>query len=940
MLGVVAEQTGYPPEMLDLELDLEADLGIDTVKQAETFAAIRELYGIERDDSLSLRDYPTLGSVVGFVRDRAPQVAPAPAGDQPVAPMSEQPVDAVPGTDLLHGDDDASAALPRRVVTAVPRPDLDRFVPTGIELGDDSRVIVMTDEGGVGKAVVKRLKKAGVDVLAIEDRPDVDDLLARIDEWRGDGPVQGLYWLPALDVAAPIAEMDLDTWHEELRVRVKLMYRTLRHLYEHLGEQGTFVVAGTRLGGRHGYDDQGAVDPLGGGVIGVTKSFKRERSGALVKAIDFPVSRKTAALADAIIAETERDPGAVEIGRIGDRRFAIGTALRDLPDSPAGVGLDSDSVFVVTGAAGSIVSAIVADLAAATHGTFHLFDLTPEPDRSDPDLAAFGADKEELKRTIFERLKADGKKATPVAVDKELATIERSHAALSAINAVEAAGGTVHYHSVNLLDAEGMAGAMDRVVETSGRVDVLLHAGGIEISKLLPDKDPKEFDLVFDIKADGWFHLMRGLREAPLGATVVFSSVAGRYGNTGQSDYSAANDLLCKMTSNLRTSRPGTTGLAFDWTAWGDIGMATRGSIPTVMKAAGIDMLPAAAGIPVIRRELTGDATTREQVVAQALGILTAEIAPDGGLDRSAISAGDHPLVPLSPASLDPSAGFVATVTLDPTAEPFLDDHRIDGPAVLPGVMGMETFATAARMPFGDRSIAGVEDVVFEAPFKFYRDEPRELRVVARYEPDGEDIVARCELVGVRQLANQEEPQITVHFRAVVRLSDNRSAPDAGDPPAAGDPPENAAVAEDIYRIYFHGPAYQVLDRVWLEGDRVIGLMAGDLPAEGSDADAESLLRPRLIELCFQTAGVWEIGTTGSMALPNHIDRAWTSAAEPEGQIRAVVAPGEGGAFTATVVDASGEVLTHLEGYRTIGLPVPLEDGLIGPLSAAMAGER
>lgn len=103
----------------------------------------------------------------------------------------------------------------------------------------------------------------------------------------------------------------------------------------------------------------------------------------------------------------------------------------------------------------------------------------------------------------------------------------------------------------------------------------------------------------------------------------------------------------------------------------------------------------------------------------------------------------------------------------------------------------------------------------------------------------------------------------------------------------------------------------------------------------------ETLARqPGRVFLCFQTAGVWEIGTTGSMALPNHIDRAWTSAAEPEGQIRAVVAPGEGGAFTATVVDASGEVLTHLEGYRTIGLPVPLEDGLIGPLSAAMAGER
>ena len=71
MLAIVAEQTGYPPDLLDLDLDLEADLGIDTVKQAEVFAAIRERYGIERDDSLKLRDFPTLNHVVGFVATSA-----------------------------------------------------------------------------------------------------------------------------------------------------------------------------------------------------------------------------------------------------------------------------------------------------------------------------------------------------------------------------------------------------------------------------------------------------------------------------------------------------------------------------------------------------------------------------------------------------------------------------------------------------------------------------------------------------------------------------------------------------------------------------------------------------------------------------------------------------------------------------------------------------
>ena len=74
--------TGYPPELLDPDLDLEADLGVDTVKQAEVFAAVREEYGVERDATLQLRDFPTLHDVAGWIRDKtglAAPAAPAPA---------------------------------------------------------------------------------------------------------------------------------------------------------------------------------------------------------------------------------------------------------------------------------------------------------------------------------------------------------------------------------------------------------------------------------------------------------------------------------------------------------------------------------------------------------------------------------------------------------------------------------------------------------------------------------------------------------------------------------------------------------------------------------------------------------------------------------------------------------------------------------------------
>ncbi len=71
--------------MLDLDLDLEADLGIDTVKQAEMFAAIRAAYDIPREDNLKLRDFPTLAHAIQFVYDRRPDLKPAVAVPAPAA---------------------------------------------------------------------------------------------------------------------------------------------------------------------------------------------------------------------------------------------------------------------------------------------------------------------------------------------------------------------------------------------------------------------------------------------------------------------------------------------------------------------------------------------------------------------------------------------------------------------------------------------------------------------------------------------------------------------------------------------------------------------------------------------------------------------------------------------------------------------------------------
>ena len=928
VLDIVAAQTGYPKEMLDLDLDLEADLGIDTVKQAEMFAAVRAAYSIPRDQALKLRDFPTLAHVIRFAKDRQTVTSAAPA--VPQAKPVEHPHAPVE-TRVEPATFDAADKVPRRVPAAALRPELSLCKPTGVNLAKGNRVVLMGDAGGVAKALAKKLKSRGVEVLPLENTIATDELTKRLNAWIAEGPITGVYWLPALDNEGPISGMDLNTWREGLRVRVKNLYHAMRTLYGQVAPAGTFLISGTRFGGQHGYDAAGAVAPLGGAVSGFTKAYKRERLEATVKAVDFEASRKPAEIADVLIEEALRDPGAVEIGRQNGQRWTVSLEEQPVVDGHAGIAFDNETVFLVTGAAGSIVSAITSDLAAASGGTFYLLDLVPEPDATNPDLKRFVNDKDGLKRDLFARIQQRGERATPALVEKELAALERAVAAQNAIDAVHAAGGKAIYCSVNLTDAASVAKVIEQVRQNSGRIDVLLHAAGLERSHFLPDKEPREFDLVFDVKADGWFNLLRAIGDMPVGATVGFSSVAGRFGNGGQTDYSSANDLLCKYASSFRTTRPATRGIAIDWTAWGGIGMATRGSIPKMMEVAGIDMLPPEAGIPWIRRELTEGGRSGEVVVGQRLGILLQEFDAEGGIDVEAAARAVTNAGPLTGgvAGMGLYAGLTVKTLLDPAVQPFLYDHQIDGTPVLPGVMGIEAFAEAAASILPGWNIASVENVDFLAPFKFYKKEPRTVTTQASFHRDGAALVATAKLSGSRMLANHTEPQVTTHFTGSVRLVKDKVSLSNSEKLAPA--PDAVVSADAIYKFYFHGPAYRVLNRAWRDGNRIVGEFAMDLPPNHVPAGQPLLMAARLIEFCFQTAGLYEIATDGRMGLPQHVDRVCVVTPPPNVQLYAVVTS-HAGTFDAEVIDATGERYVVLSGYRTVTLPEKIDAKIFAAL--------
>ena len=124
------------------------------------------------------------------------------------------------------------------------------------------------------------------------------------------------------------------------------------------------------------------------------------------------------------------------------------------------------------------------------------------------------------------------------------------------------------------------------------------------------------------------------------------------------------------------------------------------------------------------------------------------------------------------------------------------------------------------------------------------------------------------------------------------------------------------------------------------DGGTTAALSAGsaaDLPAGHVPETDPTATEPRLAELCFQTAGLWEIGSTGQMSLPAHADLIVTlGRPQPGVPLFAVVHPASEGGFDCRVVDANGDVLVRMDGYRTVQVG-PLADDVLGPIHTAIS---
>lgn len=927
VLALVSEKTGYPVEMLDLDLDLEADLGIDTVKQAELFAAVRTNYGIPRREDLILADYNTLAKVIGFVEEALPTQGKS--GQSPEAEQSPS-VDAEVVTNEETQEDAGSLAFRAPALVLLPKTGICQ--PTQVNLVDRHVLIVLGATKFVN-ALVKKLKS----LQAVPIIADAASAVEQAAQLAKAGTLAGVYYLAALENRGPWTTATPETWMKERQEILQPLFNLAKVLPE-----TAFLISAAGMGGALGFV-QGE-NPQHGLISGFTKALKRERKDQLIKLIDLNAQTKPQHAADVLVKETLNDPVTTEIGYEGDARYSV--ALRTLtPNVNAESLLAQGSTFLVSGATGGITSSVLLDLAKATRGSFYLLGRTHLPEEGDADLTMLKSDRDAFRLALQKRLQAGGEKATPVQLENRIMALERAAATREMMETIRSLGGQAHYIVCDVADLQAVENAVNEVKSMTDRVDVFIHAAGIEKSRKIESKSLEEFEQTLSVKVDGFVNLFKTLERVGRlpGSIVFFSSVAGRFGNAGQTDYSAANDTLSKLSYWLPVVYPAMKAVSLDWGAWAEVGMASRGNIPMLMERAGIEMLKPAQAAPMVRRALELG-LTGEYVVAGALGALET-CSDDCGVDvaaaNQALRAGDPIHKMFSHVTgYNVDEGIRLEAELDPAQEFYLHDHMINGVPVLPGVMGIEGFSIAAKhiVSVLGSSRAGfevtrLENVQFLAPFKFYGNKPRTIQWKA---------AALRTREGIRVDASLESDLARVdggidhllHFTGTVFLTaETETSEQVVKPPKWQQ--KDIVTADDIYKLYFHGPSFQVLESAQSSKSGVLGKFNKRVVEIAAD-DPGLFATPLLVEMCFQTAGLYQAGATGVLALPQSVGKLQLFKQPLNGvPIYAEVHPrleGDSYAFDARVVDAKGNVFLELTDYRTSALPYPAEEQLVEPL--------
>ena len=868
LIAVVAEKTGYPAEMLDLDMQLDADLGIVWMKRFVIISDLQERLpdapAIKPEHLGTLR---TLREIAQFLAGSGEVAAVAPA--------------AAPAPSVVE----APGTVQRLVVRSATIAD-DAHATSPLRGGAE---IVVTDDGtGLSSIVVEQLARQGY--------------RARLAGWSEAGSVKSI---DGLVLVAPASPSDGD----EL---IGQAFRWLRSAGAGLRRASGLAVTVSRLGGCFGVaglDERS--DPSCGGLAGVIKTAGHEWPEVRCKAIDldpaFGVSEEAAA---AVVAELFRG-GPAEVGLSTAGRATLTLSAEVVGTSSLVAPIEPGDVVVVTGGARGVTAEVAVALAESLRPTLVLFGRSPAP-QNEPDWLSPLAGEVEIKRALTAR--ANGQ-ATPQLIGERFRTVSANREILRNLDRIEAAGSRALYRQVDVRDPSAVASAIAEVTAELGPVRGLIHGAGVLADRRIEDQTDAQFDDVYATKVAGWNALLGAIGPDDLRALVVFSSSTARFGRNGQVAYAAANEALNKHARREAAQRPGCRVVALNWGPW-DGGMVTP-SLRPLFAAEGVGLIPLGDGARFLVDEVRAapEGQPIEVVVLGPGSIAMASPAP----------------MAVAPVAKEKRVETALTTVferpLDPDAIPVLRSHVIDGRAVMPLALMLEWLAQGAIQRNPGLAFCGVDDLRLFKGAVAVDDATETIAVLvgkASKEPGG---VFR---VPVELRGHFPGGKTVTHARGEVVLGDHPPSAGPRTIETAGLPAYGRSPRSVYHDVLFHGPDLHGLERI--EACTLEAVSATVRTAPAPTIWIERPLRqawltdPLVLDSAFQLLVLWAAEHAGAPALPTVVGRYRQYCRTfPSPRVQVVARVRRPSALHAVAdfefLDASGVVLARLDGYECVGNP-------------------
>jgi NAD(P)-dependent dehydrogenase (short-subunit alcohol dehydrogenase family) len=384
-------------------------------------------------------------------------------------------------------------------------------------------------------------------------------------------------------------------------------------LRQSAARSGGWLVNFTSLDGRFGLSGRRPLPLAQAGTLGMFKSVHREWPEVWVKTIDLDPRMEPERIIARLGEELAVDDGLVEVGIADDGRRRLELVLE--PDAAASdrdhagrianpsygdLPLDEQSVVLVTGGALGITAAIAKRLAREARPRLILVGRSARPGPESVDLQPLH-NATAVRAHLLAAMRREDPKVLPATVERAVQKVLKDRALRANVAEMEQAGAAVEYHSLDVRDAAAFGSLIDRIYEKHGRLDGVLHGAGVIDDGLIGRKTDASLANVFSTKADAAVVLAEKLRPDSLKFLMFFSSVSSRFGNAGQTDYAAANELLNKLADHLHASWPGRV-TSIQWGPW-EGGMLSD-ELRRLYASRGIHAIPVEAGVEACMAEL------------------------------------------------------------------------------------------------------------------------------------------------------------------------------------------------------------------------------------------------------------------------------------------------------------------------------------------------